>query len=79
MLPRSMPRRPGSIKQGATLRPSTYQHSLAIREKAFAPKHPDIAAAPDNLAVLHWAQGRDTEGEQRSIAITQKSTGIRAP
>ena len=35
-----------------------YKRSLAIREKALGPDHPDVAHSLNNLAVLYDAQGR---------------------
>ena len=40
-----------------------YRRSLAIREKALGPEHPDVGAALNNLAVLYRAQGRYAEAE----------------
>jgi len=38
-----------------------YKRSLAIREKALGPDHPDVAQSLNNLAVLYNTQGRYTE------------------
>jgi tetratricopeptide (TPR) repeat protein len=35
-----------------------YKRSLAIREKALGPDHPDVAASLNNLAVLYRATNR---------------------
>ncbi len=34
-----------------------YQRSMAIREKALGPEHPDVAQSLNNLAGLYEAQG----------------------
>ena len=49
-----------------------YQRSLATREKALGPDHPNVATSLNNLAVLYDAQGKYTEAEplyQRALAI----------
>ena len=38
-----------------------YRRSLAIREKALGPDHPDVATSLDNLAKLYQAQGKYAE------------------
>jgi len=40
-----------------------YKRSLAIREKALGPEHPDVAASLNNLAELYRAQGKYAEAE----------------
>lgn len=37
-----------------------YQRSLAMREKALGPDHPDVAQSLNNLAVLSSAQVRES-------------------
>ncbi len=54
-----------------------YRRSLAIREKALGPDHPDVATSLDNLAKLYQAQGKYAEAEpllQRSLAIRNGAT-----
>ena len=54
-----------------------YRRSLAIREKALGPDHPDVATNLDNLAELYQAQGKYAEAEpllQRSLAIRKGAT-----
>ena len=58
-----------------------YKRSLAIREKALGPDHPDVATALNNLAVLYEDQGRYADAEplyKRSLAIQRKSTWSRS-
>ena len=55
-----------------------YKRSLAIREKALGPDHPDVAGSLNNLAVLYHDQGRYAEAEplyKRSLAIEEKALG----
>ncbi len=55
-----------------------YRRSLAIREKALGPDHPDTAVSLNNLALLYGNQGRYAEAEplyQRSLAIREKALG----
>jgi tetratricopeptide (TPR) repeat protein len=40
-----------------------YKRSLAIREKALGPDHPDVALSLNNLAGLYDNQGRYAEAE----------------
>jgi len=40
-----------------------YKRSLAIREKAVGPDHPDVAQSLVNLAALYRKTGRDKEAE----------------
>ena len=40
-----------------------YKRSLAIREKALGPDHPDVAQSLVNLAALYRKTGRDKEAE----------------
>ena len=54
------------------------ERSLAIREKALGPDHPDVATALNNLAELYESQGRYAEAEplyKRSLAIREKALG----
>ena len=55
-----------------------YKRSLAIREKALGPDHPDVAQSLNNLAVLYVDQGRYADAEplyKRSLAIREKALG----
>ena len=55
-----------------------YKRSLAIREKALGPDHPDVAQSLNNLAVLYEEQGRYADAEplyKRSLAIREKALG----
>ena len=55
-----------------------YKRSLAIREKALGPDHPDVATSLNNLAVLYQDQGRYADAEplyKRSLAIQEKALG----
>ena len=55
-----------------------YKRSLAIREKALGPDHPDVALSLNNLAELYHAQGRYADAEplyKRSLAIREKALG----
>ena len=40
-----------------------YQRSLAIREQALGPDHPDVGVALNNLALIYDHLGRYTEAE----------------
>ena len=55
-----------------------YQRSLAIREKALGPDHPEVARSLNNLALLYKEQGKYPETEplyRRSLAIREKALG----
>ena len=59
-----------------------YQRSLAIREKALGPDHPDVAQSLNNLAGLYDTQGQYAQAEplyQRSLAIWEKALGPGPP
>ena len=52
-----------------------YQRSLAIREKALGPEHPDVATSLENYAALLRATGRSAEAgkmEARAKEIRAK-------
>jgi hypothetical protein len=52
-----------------------FKRSLAIREKALGPDHPDVATSLDMLAILYKRQGRYADAEplhKRSLAIGEK-------
>jgi tetratricopeptide (TPR) repeat protein len=52
--------------------------SLAIREKALGPKHPDTALSLNNLAQLYHAQGKYDQAvplNQRALAICEEALG----
>ncbi len=58
-----------------------YQRSLAIREKALGPEHPDVAKNLDNLALLYQAQGRYAEALgsiRKAAAILERNIVRRA-
>jgi CHAT domain-containing protein len=58
------------------------QRSLAIREKALGPEHPDVATSLNNLAELYRAQGQYAQAEplyRRSLAIREKALGPEHP
>ncbi len=53
-----------------------YQRSLAIRENALGPEHPDVAQTLENYAALLRQTGRSadaTKMEARAKAIRAKS------
>jgi CHAT domain-containing protein/tetratricopeptide (TPR) repeat protein len=55
-----------------------FKRSLAIREKALGPNHPDVATSLNNLAGLYLNQGRYADAEplfKRSLAISEKALG----
>ena len=55
-----------------------YKRTLAIREKALGPDHPDVALSLHNLALVYGAQGRTAEAEplyKRALAIFEKALG----
>lgn len=59
-----------------------YRHSLAIRELALGPEHPDIAQTLNNLAILHLAQGEYGEARpllERSLVIREQALGPEHP
>ena len=54
------------------------KRSLAIREKALGPDHPDVAASLNSLAAMYQVQGRYADAEplyKRSLAIREKALG----
>ncbi len=59
-----------------------YKRSLAIREKALGPEHPNVAQSLNNLALLYDAQGKYAEAEplyKRALAIYEKVLGPEHP
>ena len=59
-----------------------YRRSLAIKEKAFGPEHPDVALSLNNLALLYDAQGNYAEAEllyRRALTINEKTLGPEHP
>jgi tetratricopeptide (TPR) repeat protein len=55
-----------------------YKRSLAIREKALGPDHPEVATSLNNLAGFYQSQARFDVAEpmyKRSLAIQEKSFG----
>ncbi len=60
------------------LRP-LFKRSLAIKEKALGPDHPDVATSLNNLALLYYTQGQYAQAEpifKRSLAIWEKALGL---
>ena len=59
-----------------------YKRSLAIKEKALGPEHPDVAKVLNNLAFLYDNQGRYADAEsvyRRALAISEKALGPEHP
>ena len=59
-----------------------FQKSLAVKEKALGPDHPDVATSLGNLADLYQAQRRYDEAEplyKRALEIRVKSLGPNHP
>ena len=55
-----------------------YKRSLAIREKALGPDHPDVAQSLGNVASLYEVLGRYADAEplyKRALAIREKALG----
>jgi tetratricopeptide (TPR) repeat protein len=50
------------------------KRSLAIREKALGPDHPDVAISLNNLAALYRKSGREKEAE----GLEKRAATIRA-
>jgi tetratricopeptide (TPR) repeat protein/CHAT domain-containing protein len=58
------------------------RRALALWEKARGPRHPDVATALSNLAVLYRRQGRYADAEplyKRALAIREKALGPDRP
>jgi tetratricopeptide (TPR) repeat protein len=53
---------------------SLYKRSLAIREKALGPNHPDVGQSLENLAALYEATDRVKEAE----VLEKRAAEIRA-
>jgi tetratricopeptide (TPR) repeat protein len=51
-----------------------YKRSLAIREKALGPDHPNVATSLENMAVLYRATKRDKEAQE----LEKRAERIRA-
>ena len=59
-----------------------YQRSLAIREKALGPEHPDVVSDLNGLALPYGNQGRYADAEpllNRALAICEKALGPEHP
>jgi tetratricopeptide (TPR) repeat protein len=59
-----------------------FKRSLAIKEKAFGPDHPQVALGLNNLALLYDNQGKYAEAEplyKRALAIWEKALGSDHP
>ena len=72
---------PGARHQYADAEP-LYKRSLAIREKALGPEHPDVATSLNNLADIHKARGRYAQTEplyKRALSILEKALGQEHP
>ncbi len=70
--------RAGRVAEATTLA----KRSLAIKEKALGPEHPDVATSLNNLAVLYQAQGRYKDAGplyRRALAIREKTLGPEHP
>ena len=52
--------------------------SLAIREKALGPDHPDVAFSINNLAEVYRMEGRFADAEQHRPTMQRQSTCISA-
>ena len=60
----------------AAPKPLVDLRALAIRERVLGPDHPDTAHSLNDLAVLHYRQGKYEQSEPlylRSIAIGEKT------
>ena len=58
------------------------ERTLAIREKALGPEHPDTASAINNLAKIYQAMGNYAKAlplEERTLAIREKALGPEHP
>jgi hypothetical protein len=51
-----------------------YKRSLAIKEKALGPDHPDVATSLENLANLY----RATERDRGAVELEKRAARIRA-
>lgn len=59
-----------------------YKRSLAIREQALGPEHPDVGQSLNNLAALYADQGRYVEAEplyKRSLVVREQALGPEHP
>ena len=57
---------------------SLHRRSLAIRERALGPDHPDVGTTLNNLAVLLHSQGRYEDAEtlfKRALGIRERLGG----
>jgi tetratricopeptide (TPR) repeat protein len=55
-----------------------FKRSLAIKEKALGPDHPDVATSLNILGEIHMSQGQYAQAEplfRRSLAIREKALG----
>ena len=53
---------------------SLYQRSLAIREKALGPDHPDVAASLENMSKLYAAMDKPDDAKK----LADRAAEIRA-
>ena len=59
-----------------------HERALAIKEKALGPDHPNVAITLNNMANLHYAQGRYDEAlplYERDLTISEKALGPNDP
>ncbi len=66
--------KPGGYSEAEAL----YQSSLAVREKAFTPEHPQVAESCTNLGALYEAQADKNKAEpmyKRALDIREKALG----
>jgi tetratricopeptide (TPR) repeat protein len=59
-----------------------FKRSLAIREKALGPNHPDVAASLRNLGILYYEHDRYADAEplfKRALAIKENVLGSDHP
>jgi CHAT domain-containing protein/tetratricopeptide (TPR) repeat protein len=56
--------------------------ALAIRAQVLGESHPDVGDVLDNLALVYWTQGRNSEAEglyKRALAIRERALGENHP
>ncbi|CAM9120176.1 unnamed protein product, partial [Hapterophycus canaliculatus] len=59
-----------------------FELSLAIREKALGPKHPDVADSLNNLAALLQAHGKIEKADltyRRAMQVLESTVGVEHP
>ena len=68
----------GKLDEAAPL----FLRSLAIREKALGPNHPDVAQGCNNLGALYYEQAKYAEAKplfERALAIRTAALGPNHP